>query len=116
MTAAANERAIATNDKINVACTGIQGRVISVIQSFAAEPDCDITHVCDVWESIRSQRGAEMKERTGRVPKLVNDYRTLLDNKSVYVLMVATSDPATLASWTSPLCDAANTTKLLPRG
>lgn len=94
LTAAANERAVAANDKINVACTGVQGRVNSVMQSFAAKPDCDITHICDVWESIRSQRGSKMKERTGRVPKLVNDYRTLLDNKSVDVFMVATSDPS----------------------
>ena len=34
-----------------------------------------------------------MKEKTGRMPKLVNDYRTLLDDKSVDVFMVATPDP-----------------------
>merc|ERR1711964_690441 len=41
---------------------------------------------------IRRQRGAEIKQKTGTMPKLVNDYRTLLDDKSVDVFMVATPD------------------------
>ena len=84
--------AVAANDKINVACIGVRGRGNSVMNSFAAEPDCDITHICDVNEPIRQQRGAEIKEKTGRMPKLINDYRTLLNDKSVDVFMVATPD------------------------
>jgi predicted dehydrogenase len=85
-------RAFAANDKISVACIGVRGRGNSVMQSFAAEPDCEVTHICDVREPIRRQRAAEMKQRTGRMPKLVNDYRTLLNDKSVDVFMVATPD------------------------
>jgi predicted dehydrogenase len=33
-----------------------------------------------------------MKEKTGRMPKLVNDYRTLLDDKSIDAFMIATPD------------------------
>jgi predicted dehydrogenase len=84
--------AFAANDKVSVACIGVRGRGNSVMHSFAAEPDCEVTHICDVNETIRKQRGAEMKEKTGRAPKLVNDYRTLLDDKSVDVFMVATPD------------------------
>ena len=85
-------RAVAANDKIRVACIGVRGRGNSVMHSFAAEPDCAVTHICDVNESTRKQRGAEMKERTGLMPKLVNDYRSLLDDDSVDVFMVATPD------------------------
>jgi predicted dehydrogenase len=83
---------LAANDKISVACIGVRGRGNSVMHSFAAEPDCDVTHICDVRETVRQQRGAEMKAMTGRMPKLVNDYRTLLNDKSVDVFMVATPD------------------------
>ena len=83
---------LAANDKIGVACIGVRGRGNSVMHSFAAEPDCEITHICDVREAVREQRGAEMKAKTGRMPKLVNDYRTLLNDKSVDVFMVATPD------------------------
>lgn len=85
-------RAFAANDKISVACIGVRGRGNSVMHSFAAEPDCEVTHICDVRAPIRQQRGAEMKERTGRMPKLVNDYRTLLNDKTIDVFMVATPD------------------------
>ena len=33
-----------------------------------------------------------MKDMTGHMPKLVNDYRTLLNDKSIDVFMVATPD------------------------
>lgn len=85
-------KAFAANDKIGVACIGVRGRGDSVMRSFADEPDCEITHICDVNRAVREQRGAEMKERTGRMPRLVNDYRTLLDDPAVDAFMVATPD------------------------
>ena len=92
LTAGLAGKAVAANDKITVACIGVRGRGNTVMQSFAAEPDCVVTHICDVNEAIRRKRGEEMKQRTGRMPKLVNDYRTLLDDKSVDVFVVATPD------------------------
>lgn len=87
-----SRRAVAANDKIRVACIGVGGRGKSVMASFAAEPDCEISHICDVREAVRSQRGAELKDRTGGQPKLVNDYRDLLSDPSIDALMVATPD------------------------
>lgn len=92
LSAGLSVKAFAANDKISIACIGVRGRGNSVMHSFAAEPDCAITHICDVRESTRQQRGAQMKEKTGLMPKLVNDYRRLLDDKSVDVFMVATPD------------------------
>jgi len=80
------------NGKIGVACIGIRGRGNSVMKSFMAEPDCEITHLCDVREAVLTQRGAEVKEKTGRMPKLVKDYRQLLDDPTVDAFMVATPD------------------------
>lgn len=84
--------AIAANDKISIACVGVRGRGNSVMHSFASEPDCAITHICDVRDDVREQRGKEMKEKTGLMPKLVKDYRDLLDDPSIDALMVATPD------------------------
>ncbi len=92
LTAGLSGRAFAANDKISVACIGVRGRGNSVMNSFAAEPDCAITHICDVREPVRRQRAEEMKKKTGLMPKQVNDYRTLLADKSVDVFMVATPD------------------------
>ena len=92
LTAGLGGKALAANDKISIACIGVRGRGNSVMHSFAAEPDCAITHICDVHEPTRRQRGEEMKQKTGLMPKLVNDYRTLLDDRSVDVFMIATPD------------------------
>ena len=85
-------RAISPNAKISVACIGIRGRGNSVMHSFIAEPDCEVTHLCDVRESVLTQRGAEVKAKTGRMPKLVKDYRELLSDPSIDAFMVATPD------------------------
>lgn len=80
------------NGKIGVACIGVRGRGNSVMQSFLAEPDCEITHICDIRDAVCDQRGAEVKQKTGRMPKLVKNYRDLLDDPTVDVFMVATPD------------------------
>jgi len=92
LTAGLGGKAFAANDKITIACIGVRGRGNSVMRSFAAEPDCAVTHICDVNETTRRQRGEQMKQETGLMPNLVNDYRTLLDDESVDVFMVATPD------------------------
>jgi predicted dehydrogenase len=80
------------NSKIGVACIGIRGRGNSVMGTFIADPDCEVTHLCDVRADVLEQRGAEVKAKTGRMPKLVQDYRQLLSDPSVDALMVATPD------------------------
>lgn len=92
LVSSAPRRAVAANDKIRVACIGVRGRGNSVMQSFAAEPDCIVTHICDVNEPVRQQRGAEMKQRTGLEPKLVRDFRDLLADDSIDAFVVATPD------------------------
>lgn len=90
--AAATTRAFAANDRISVACIGVRGRGNSVMASFLAEPDCEVTHICDVREAVLSARGAQVKEKTGKMPKLVSDYREVLADPSVDAIMVATPD------------------------
>lgn len=85
-------RAVAANDKIRLACIGVRGRGFGVMQDFASHPDCDVTHICDVNEAVREERGAQMKELTGLAPQLVNDFRELLDDDSIDAFMVATPD------------------------
>src|SRR3954466_7489206 len=92
LTVAQGGKAIAANDKIRLACIGVRGRGNSVMNTFAAEADCEITHICDVNQSVRERRAAEMKEKTGRLPAAVNDYHTLLDDRSIDAFMVATPD------------------------
>ena len=85
-------RAAAANDKIGVACVGVRGQGGSLLRTFAAQKDVAITHICDIDESVRQKAGHEIKEKTGQQPKLVNDYRTILNDKAVDVLVLGTPD------------------------
>src|SRR5690242_14222960 len=85
-------KAVSPNDKIRLACIGVRGRGFSVMQSFATHPDCDITRICDVNETARLERGDQMKELTGTKPKLLNDFRELLEDDTVDAFMIATPD------------------------
>lgn len=87
-----SSRAASPNDKIRLACIGVRGRGFNVMQSFATHADCDITHICDVNEPARLERGAQMQELTGTKPKLLSDFRELLEDDTVDAFMVATPD------------------------
>ena len=80
------------NSKIGLACIGVRGRGNSVMHSFSNEPDCAITHICDVRDGVREQRGKEIHDKTGLAPALVRDYHDLLDDPSIDAFMVATPD------------------------
>ena len=84
--------AVGANDKIGVAVIGVRGQGNALLKTFAAQPDVNITHICDIDEAVRAQRGAETEKSTGKAPKLVKDYRTILDDKSVDALVVGTPD------------------------
>ena len=92
VTAGLRPGAFAANNKIRVACIGVRGRGNHVMKMFADQPDCDVTHICDVRKSMRELRSKEMKDLTGLEPKVVNDYRSLLDDKSIDAFMSGTPD------------------------
>lgn len=84
--------AAAPSERVRCAVVGVRGQGGSLLRTFAAQPDVEITHICDLDENIRKQRAAEITEKYKSQPKLVTDYRTILDDKSIDVLVVGTPD------------------------
>jgi predicted dehydrogenase len=84
--------AFPANDTINVACIGIRGRGNSLLQSFAAEKDVRVTHLCDIDESVLGARAAYIEKLGGARPKVTKDYKTLLDDKDLHALVIGTPD------------------------
>jgi predicted dehydrogenase len=87
-----SSRGYAANETIRVACVGVRGQGNSLLRTFAAQPDVIVTHICDIDESVRTQRGVETEKATKRQPKLVNDYRTILDDSSIDAIVLGTPD------------------------
>ncbi len=103
-------RAVSANDKINVAVVGIRGRGYCVGMGFAERPDCQVTYLADVDKSLFASRASDGysrfvpldmrgpraesfgKAQGGKLPKCVQDFREVLDDKSVDAIVVATPD------------------------
>lgn len=87
------------NEKIVVGVMGLsRGRSLAV--SFAKRPNVEIKYTCDV-DSDRAASGAKLVAGTGaKAPQAIGDFRRILDDKSVDVLICAAPNhwhaPATI--------------------
>lgn len=84
--------AVGPNDKVNVACIGVRGQGGNLLHNFASQKDVSVTHIADIDQSVRERRGEEIKNKTGKKPTLVNDYRDLLKDTSIDVFVIGTPD------------------------
>jgi predicted dehydrogenase len=93
-------RGVSANEKVILAAIGVGGRGSSLIDGFSARPDVAFAYLCD----LDPRRGVTtvdlVAKRQGKAPKHVQDFRRVLDDKSVDAVVVATPDhwhgPATV--------------------
>lgn len=78
------------NERLNVACVGVKGRGGSHIGQWAAKPDTAVTYIVDVDSKIGNARCNEIENRQKIRPKLVDDIRDMLEDKSVDIVSIAT--------------------------
>jgi predicted dehydrogenase len=82
---------VAQNDKINVGLIGTKGMGWSDLKSFMKSPEVNIVALCDVDETVMSGRVAELATSNIKV-KTYGDYRKLLENKDIDVVIIGTPD------------------------
>ncbi|MHC4745304.1 MAG: Gfo/Idh/MocA family protein, partial [Planctomycetota bacterium] len=84
--------AYAANDKVIVGAMGLGGRGRFLAESFARRPDTEVAYLCDP-DSRRLPRAKEaVAAAQGKEPKLLQDFRKILEDKDVDVLINATPD------------------------
>ncbi|MCX5647080.1 MAG: Gfo/Idh/MocA family oxidoreductase [Phycisphaerae bacterium] len=82
----------AANEKVMIGLMGCGGRGTQVAQMFAGRSDVQIVYVCDP-DNRRSARTKQTIEKTqGKPTQVVQDFRRILDDKSVDALINATPD------------------------
>jgi len=101
LASARSVRAAPANDALTLAIVGVRGRGAALGQGFIERGDCRVVYVCDVNLDIANSRAGEFAQRqNGKSPKVVQDFRRALDDKSVDAVVVATPDhwhcPATV--------------------
>ena len=86
-------RATPASDKIVLGLVGCGGRGPHLAKGFLERGDCEFAYLADVNSAVLPSRQNTIAElQGGRVPKGVQDFRTLLDDKSVDAVIVATPD------------------------
>src|SRR5262245_14933440 len=82
----------APSERVNLAIIGVRGRGRSRTQNFPGLPNLQITHVCDVNEPLMGPLAKKIADIQKSTPKLVQDIRKLLQEKSLDGVIVATPD------------------------
>jgi predicted dehydrogenase len=85
-------RALGANDKIVMGVMGLGGRGTYLAEKFAERPDVEVAYLCDPNTRRFARAREAVEEAQDRSPKMVQDFRRMLDDKSVDVLINATPD------------------------
>ncbi len=85
-------KSVAPSDKINVALVGGHSMGWSDLESFLKNPETECVAICDVDRNVLNQRTDDLLKMGQPRPKLYIDYRKMLENKDIDVVIVGTPD------------------------
>ncbi|MGE5420215.1 MAG: Gfo/Idh/MocA family protein, partial [Chloroflexota bacterium] len=84
---------VAPSDKINVGLIGCNGMGFSDLNEFLNHPEVECIALCDVDESVLNRRAADVEKKRGAKPaNLYKDWRKVIDNKDIDLVIVGTPD------------------------
>ncbi len=85
------KQTISANDKINVGVIGVNGMGWSDLTSFRKIPEVNVAALCDVDDNVLNYRKYELA-KNGIQSKTYGDYRKMLENKDLDVIIIGTPD------------------------
>ena len=83
----------APSNKIKIALIGCRNQGWANLRAFLQYPGTECVSLCDVDDQWLYQRASEVEEMTGKKPpQLVKDWRRVIDNKDVDMVIIGTPD------------------------
>src|SRR5262245_48395892 len=82
----------APSERLQVGCIGVAGRAGSLVHGFAALKECDVTRLCDIDAKRLSTAVAAIEKRAGKKPAADTDFRKLIDDPALDIIVVGTPD------------------------
>jgi predicted dehydrogenase len=80
------------NNRVRVGIMGAGGRALSLINTFAANPNVEVVAIADL-DASKLPRGLETAEKLqGRKPRGESDFRKLIDDPTINALVIGTPD------------------------
>lgn len=86
------------NEQLNIAIVGIHSRGGALLQAASEVPNVKITYICDVAKNVLEEKTAKAAEKLGYKPRMIEDYRKLLEKKDVDAVAIATPE-----HWHAPM-------------
>lgn len=83
---------VAPSDKIQVALVGVRSQGWSNLVSILKNPEVECVALCDIDRNFLNQRTDEIIKMGRPQPKLYVDYRKMLENKDIDVVIIGTPD------------------------
>jgi len=80
------------NDKITAGVIGINGMGFADVQAFLKQPNTECAAICDVDENVLAKRSADIEKIQGKKPAVYKDFRKLLENKDIDIIIIGTPD------------------------
>ena len=88
-----NGKKSAANDKIGVALIGANGMGFSDLTSFLKNPEIECVAICDIDNNVLEKRISDLGQLgVTTFPKRYSDYRKMLGNKDIDIVIIGTPD------------------------
>jgi predicted dehydrogenase len=88
----ATQRKVPASDKIKVGLVGANGMGFSDLASFLKNPEIDCIALCDVDQNVLNTRLKSLADLGKPLPEIYGDYRKMLENKDIDVVIIGTPD------------------------
>ena len=83
---------VGANEKIKVGAIGVNSRGLALATNFAKMEDCEVICACDVDSRAVEKCAAAVSKIGGNKVKTYKDLRSMLENKDVDAVLIATPD------------------------
>ena len=83
---------LGANEKIRVACMGVNSRGLAVGKNFAHQKNCEVLHVCDVYSRAADICIDAIGKIQSNKPQATPDFRNALEDKNLDALIVTAPD------------------------
>ncbi len=90
LSASASQENQAGNQKLIVGVMGTGSRGTALATAFQQQPGVEVAYVCDADQGRAERAAAAVQKISGRAARVVGDFRRILDDKTVDILVVAT--------------------------
>jgi len=92
LTAVPGKKVFGANEKVVIGVMGLGGRGTYLAEKFASRPDAEVAYLCDVDTRRFARARAAVEDVQDKLPKMVQDFRKILDDGRVDALINATPD------------------------